>query len=96
MVYLQSKGQIMNIRGNEVRVFDNGGASNDRYTIVIGKSVFAMNDMPFHPAFGFSQYCGEIEQGYNYNASWGMEITDISKLPEDTVKAIIQRFEGEE
>lgn len=81
----------MNIRGKEVQVFDNGGLSNDRYTVIIEGSVFAMNTEPFHPSYGFSQYIGEMEK-YSINESWGKEIHDISELPEETVKAIIERF----
>ena len=83
----------MIIQGKEVRVYDNGGVSNDRYTVVIDGSVFAMNAVPFHPAFGFSQYCGEVSQGLVPNENWGKEVQDISELPEDTVRVIIQRFE---
>ena len=56
--------------------------------------MFAINQVPFHPTYGFSQYCGEVEQGYIWNEKWGKEILDISELPEETVKAIIQRFEA--
>jgi len=84
----------MIIQGKEVRVYDNGGATNDRYTIVIDGSVFAMNTVPFHPTYGFSQYCGDISENFKWNANWGKEIHDISKLPEATVLAIIARFEN--
>jgi hypothetical protein len=83
----------MIIQGTNVQVFDNGGVTNDRYTIVIDGSVFAMNEVPFHPTYGFSQYCGEVSQGYIWNEKWGREINDISEIPEETVKAIILRFE---
>jgi hypothetical protein len=90
---MQQKVNKMIIQDKEVRVFDNGGITNDRYTVIIDGSVFAMNKVPFHPAYGFSQYCGEISDGYQWNENWGQEVHDISELPEDTVKAIIQRFE---
>ena len=80
----------MIIQGKEVKVYDNGGITNDRYTVVIDGSVFAMNESPFHPAYGFSQYCGE---NFEWNESWGEEIHDIAELPEETVRAIIARFE---
>jgi hypothetical protein len=83
----------MIIQGKEVRVFDNGGITNDRYTVIIDGSVFAMNKVPFHPAYGFSQYCGEVTEGYQWNEKWGREVHDISELTEDTVQAIIARFE---
>ena len=80
----------MLINGKEVKVFDNGGKTNDRYTVVIEGSIFAMNEIPYHPAYGFSQYCGE---NYEWNENWGIEITNIDELPKDTVRAIIARFE---
>ena len=83
----------MIIQDKEVKVYDNGGASIDRYTVIIDCSVFAMNSVPFHPTYGFSQYCGEVEEGYQWNESWGEEIHDITELPEDIIKAIITRFE---
>ena len=83
----------MMIQGKEVKVYDNGGKTNDSYTVIIDGSVFGINSNPFHPAYGFSQYCGELEQGYEWNENWGVELHDILELPEDTVKAIIQRFE---
>ena len=83
----------MKIQGKEIKVYDNSGISNDRYTVVIDGSVYAINTIPFHPTFGFSQYCGEVSQGYQWNEKWGQEVHDIAELPEDTIKAIIQRFE---
>jgi len=83
----------MIIQGREIQVFDNGGATNDRFTVIIDGSVFAINTIPFHPTYGFSQYCGETEQGYEWNDKWGVEITNISELPTETIKAIIARFE---
>ncbi len=83
----------MIINGKEVKVYDNGGISNDRYTAVIDGSVYAINTVPFHPSYGFSQYCGEVSEGYIWNEKWGNEVHDISELPVETVKAIIARFE---
>ncbi|MCX6152772.1 MAG: hypothetical protein NT007_01295 [Candidatus Kapabacteria bacterium] len=83
----------MKIKDKEVQVYDNGGTSADRYTIVIDGSVYAMNSSPFHPAYGISQYCGEEMEGYIPNEHWGVEVHDINELNEDTIKAIIQRFE---
>jgi hypothetical protein len=83
----------MIIQGKEVRVFDNGGITNERYTVIIDGSVYGMNQLPFHPAYGFSQYCGEVSDGYQWNKNWGQEVHDISELTEDTVQAIIARFE---
>jgi hypothetical protein len=80
----------MIIQGRDVKVYDNCGLSNDRYTIIIDGSVYSMNHVPNHPAYGFNQYSGE---GYVWNEKWGEEVHDIKELPEETVKAIIQRME---
>ncbi len=85
----------MIIQGKNVKVYDNGGASNDRYTVIIDNSVYAMNETPFHPTYGFSQYCGELGSEYTWNENWGQEIHDVSELSDETVKAIIARFEDE-
>jgi hypothetical protein len=42
-----------------IRIFDNGGRTCDRYTVVIGTSVYGMSDNPTAPN-GFNQYCGEV------------------------------------
>jgi hypothetical protein len=83
----------MIIQGKEIKVYDNGGKTNDRYTVIIDGSVFGINTVPFHPAMGFSQYCGEDSEKLKWNENWGDEIQDIAELPEETVKAIIARFE---
>jgi hypothetical protein len=49
--------------------------------------------VPFHPTYGFSQYCGEVSQGLVWNKNWGREVLEISELPIETIKAIIERFE---
>lgn len=45
------------INGKQVWVFDNGGETFDRYTIVTSETnVFGASENPFHPQ-GFGQYC---------------------------------------
>ena len=51
-------------RIRRVGVWDNGGKTVDRYTVVSGRSAYGMSDKPQHPQ-GFNQYIGEV----------GMEIT---------------------
>jgi len=50
------------ITEKEIFVFDNGGETLDRYTIIFKEdaSLFGASENPFHPQ-GFGQYCGEIE-----------------------------------
>jgi hypothetical protein len=55
-------------------IFDNGGQTADRYTGVITKTgdVVGFNEMPFHPAYGFGQYCWNICDRMNitYGHGW--------------------------
>jgi len=78
---------------NIYKIFDNGGKTIDRYTILTepfynGKSCdsFGMSDDPKSP-LGFNQYCGDVYQG----AELGKEIT-FDKLPDEVQKAIIERL----
>lgn len=77
-----------------VSVYDNGGKTADRYTVsIIGENwnenyIYGMNDMPFHPAFGFSQFVGENLQP---NKNWGKKIRLID-LNKDVLRAIEQRM----
>ncbi len=73
-----------------VRVFDNGGETVDRYTVVIDQDVYGMSSNPF----------GEFNQ-YNFTMSEGMQL-DMDKLedkevaiidlPENVIKAICDRM----
>jgi hypothetical protein len=83
----------MIIQGKDVKVYDNGGQTNDRFTIVINGSVYGMNAIPFHLGYGFNQYCGMVSEGYVWNEKCGKEVHDIKELPDEVVKAIISRFE---
>jgi hypothetical protein len=44
-----------------IRVFDNGGKTWDRYTIVIDGDVYGMSETPRSPQ-GFNQYSGSIAE----------------------------------
>jgi hypothetical protein len=46
-------------------VFDNGGETFDRYTIINKKDgeMIGSSDSPFHPQ-GFGQYCGNVADNY--------------------------------
>jgi len=44
------------------RIFDNGGKTLDRYTLINSDGdVFGFDEHPFHP-LGFGQYCGNANQ----------------------------------
>ncbi len=71
------------------RIFDDGGKTIDRYTLIAGDgSIFGFNGQPFHPQ-GFGQYCGEWEGGPTRHL--GKKI-DISELPPDAQKFVKERM----
>ncbi len=72
-----------------VTVWDNGGETNDRYTVLIDNSIYGMNTMPFHPTYGFSQYCGEKEPDNDLSHCGRI----VCELPKDVLQAIVQRIE---
>lgn len=89
-----TSGEYFPSKFKKVSVYDNGGKTVDRYTVSIqGKKwnenyIYAMNDMPFHPAFGFSQFVGE---NLEPNKNWGKKIRLID-LNKDVLSAIEQRM----
>jgi len=69
----------------------------DRFTVWIDTAVFGMSADPFWPQ-GFNQYAGDTAtDGYFEPMSKGAEklgeLIDISDVPEDVRKAILQRME---
>ena len=57
----------------KIIVFDNGGRSCDRYTAVIfNGDIIGFNERPFHPAYGFGQFCGNVTDRLNitYGTMW--------------------------
>jgi len=89
-----TSGEYFPSKFKKVSVYDNGGKTVDRYTVSIrGEKwnenyIYGMNDMPFHPAFGFSQFVGEnLEPDRN----WGKKIRLID-LNKDVLSAIEQRM----
>lgn len=56
-----------------VVIFDNGGRSADRYTAVDCKTgdVVSFNERPFHPTYGFGQFCGNVTDRMNITFGYG-------------------------
>jgi len=79
----------MLVNGAEVRVFDNGGKTLDRYTVIINNSIFAMSDNPEHPQ-GVNQYVGEGP----VNTSGERELC-WDEVPEPVRVAILNRIKME-
>jgi hypothetical protein len=83
---LWDSGGIMK---RKIRIFDNGGLSFDRYTLLLGEDAFGMSYNPLSHQ-GFNQYIG-YSKDIKINCL-GNEITDkYHSLPHDLFVAIHQR-----
>ena len=69
----------------KARVYDNGGKTADRYTLVIGScepgmvDMFGFDENPFHP-LGFGQYAGSYAPMRSYSHLG--RVTPIEDLPD--------------
>jgi len=90
-------------KNENIVVWDNGGETADRYTVVTEKQyVFGMSGNPFHPQ-GFSQFAGRIQDWKVYKdfddfvSTWDKKETrlGIDEIPEEVQKAILDRMEDE-
>lgn len=70
-----------------VQIYDNGGKSTDRYTIIDGTEAYGMSVNP-GSVQGFNQYIGEA--GKLHVPALGKKVS-FSKLPAEVKKAIIAR-----
>ena len=71
----------------KVKVYDNGGVSFDRYTVIIGREVYSMSDNPLSYN-GFNQYVCEFNQLHLNDTHKKIK---FSELPENVKKAIFDR-----
>ena len=72
---------------NKNRIYDNGGKTYDRYTLITAdNSIFGFNANPFHPQ-GFGQYGGDWEGGSTRHL--GKKIT-VASLPEQAKRYVKQ------
>lgn len=72
----------------EIKIIDTGGATLDRYTIIIGKSVYTMSQHPSHPQ-GFNQYAGEADGLDSFEGEGSASIV----VNDEVLKAILRRME---
>ena len=73
---------------NGVTVYESSDFVADKYTVIIGKSVYGMSSMPLSP-LGFDQYVGEIDE-ITVGPHLGKKVS-IDSLPEEVKKAILLR-----
>ena len=81
-------------------IFDNGGETLDRYTIVHSKSgdIFGASSMPFSP-LGFAQYCGNVMDRMNITIgySWqrGRTKRNLNAIKNDELRNYINEARKE-
>jgi len=83
-----------------VSVYDNGGESFDRYTVVIApqatpeeKEFYGMSEKPLSPT-GFNQYLGSYRDGYKEHSELGIKLHS-DDIPEAIMLAIKDRLTNE-
>ena len=75
----------------DVTVYDDGGKTVDRYTVVIQDgSVFGIGNDPFSPQ-GYNQYVGEISEFPKGLSHTGKKLK-TNQIPEKVKLAILQRI----
>ncbi len=74
----------------KVTVYDNGGKTMDRYTVIIGYDVFGMSENPTS-AQGFNQWAGNVGSDIRIGSHLGKTVA-IPSLPKEVQKAIKDRI----
>jgi hypothetical protein len=74
-----------------VKVFDNGGATFDRYTIVTKEAVYGMSDNPSSPS-GFNQFVEEVDSTFVYTPLNSEKELPLEMVPVRVLVAIINRL----
>ncbi len=87
----EKKGE-MKVAGKTLRIFDNGGDTADRYTVIIGNDVFGMGDKPKDPG-GFNQYSGDLSEFPKDLSHLGKELTSV---PDNLKEAIAERAKDDD
>lgn len=75
-----------------VRIFDNGGATADRFTIVNTKTgdILGASENPFHP-MGIGQHCGNLVDNimfHKFGAGWrrGHKEATLKRIEREEIK----------
>jgi len=75
----------------ELRIYDNGGLTIDRYMVIIGDDVYGMSADALSPG-GFNNFCGNLNEFELSIPSLGEDVTDdYATLPDGLVRAILFR-----
>jgi hypothetical protein len=79
----------------KITVYDNGGKTADRYSVIIGKDVYSMSDNATSPN-GVNMYAGEIGADVHPSFLKSMKQVKVQTLPQAVQKAIKQRADDSE
>ncbi len=77
----------------DIVVYDDEGNDLDRYTVIIGDSVYSMSENAHSPQ-GVNLYCGERNEFPDDVSHFG-KIVATESLPEEVKKAIQDRCKDE-
>ena len=75
-----------------IEIYDNGGKTADRYTVVIDGSVYTMSENAMQPN-GVNMYAGEVSEG-SWLFNGAEEIISFDQLPDEVKRAIEMRKQG--
>ena len=76
-----------------MQVFDNGGATFDRYTVVTKEGdIITMSDRPQSPS-GVNAYSHTLEVGEEYERKNNERMVALKDVPAEILVAIIARLE---
>ena len=78
-----------------VKVFDNGGATFDRYTIVTKEALYTMSPNALSPS-GFNQCAAVIADNFVHNPSNNEKEIPLRDVPVDVLIAIINRLNADD
>ena len=77
----------------KVTVYDNGGKTMDRYTVILGNQVFGMSENP-GSVQGFNQWAGQVGSDIKVGPHLGKSVK-VTSLPKPVQVAIKDRLKQE-
>jgi len=75
-----------------IQIYDNGGETCDRYTVIINNDVYGMSADAMSPQ-GFNQFCGDVKTDFNLQALISHPV-NLPDLPEQVQRAIALRIDS--
>lgn len=75
------------------KIYDNGGATFDRYTIVTNGAIITMSDRPRSPS-GVNQFSHQLGEGETYEPNNNEREIELQDAPVEVLIALIERLEA--